>query len=494
MDLSHWIERHACFAPDAVAIRFEGEDISYAELARRVACATAALAGLGVKRGDTVAFLGLNHPAALVLLFACARLGAMLAPLNWRFAPPEHARVLADCPPRVFFAEPAFAAHARAIEGAIPATDLSVLERDAAGSPARAGHENSPLLLSYTSGSTGAPKGVVLTQRALHWNAVNSTHMHDLTSADRVLTTLPLFHVGGLNIQTTPALHAGASVTLHAKFEPQAALEAIERERITLAVLVPAQLEAMMALPRWQSADLSSLRMIATGSTIVSEAFVRKVSARGVPVIQVYGSTETCPIAAYVRAADALRKAGSAGAPALHCELKVVGEDDVELPAGSDGEILVRGPNVAAGYWNAPGESAQTFRDGWYHSGDLGHFDGDGHLYVVARKKDMIISGGENIYPAEVESVLLECPAIAEACVVGRPEARWGEAVVAAVVLKSGCRMTEAEALALFQGRIARYKHPREVRFLERLPRSALGKIKREELREAMRAAVTEAR
>jgi fatty-acyl-CoA synthase len=300
------------------------------------------------------------------------------------------------------------------------------------------------------------------------------------------LTTLPLFHVGGLNIQTTPALHAGASVTLHAKFEPRATLEAIERERITLTVLVPAQLEAMMALPRWQSADLSSLRMIATGSTIVSEAFVRKVSARGVPVIQVYGSTETCPIAAYVRAADALRKAGSAGAPALHCELKVVGEDGLELPAGGDGEILVRGPNVAAGYWNAPGESAEAFRDGWYHSGDLGHFDADGHLYVVARKKDMIISGGENIYPAEVESVLLECPAIEEACVVGRPEARWGEAVVAAVVLKPGCRMTEAEALALFEGRIARYKHPREVRFLERLPRSALGKIQKEAVRTAL--------
>ncbi len=486
MDLSHWIERHARFAPGVVAIRFDGKDISYAELAQRVTRAAAVLAGLGVRRGDVVAYLGLNNPATLVLLFACARLGAMLSPLNWRLAPPEHGRVLADCPPRVFFAEAAFATHARAIEGAIPATDLSVLERGQAGEPTRAGHEDSPLLLSYTSGSTGAPKGVVLTQRSLAWNAVNSTHMHDLTSADRILTTLPLFHVGGLNILTTPALHAGASVTLHARFEPQAALEAIERERITLTVLVPAQLEAMMALPRWQNADLTSLRMISTGSTIVSEAFVRKVSARGVPVIQVYGSTETCPIAAYVRAADALRKAGSAGAPALHCEVKVVSEDGGELPAGKDGEILVRGPNVAAGYWNAPGESAQAFRDGWYHSGDLGHFDADGHLYVVARKKDMIISGGENIYPAEVESVLLECPAIEEACVVGRPEARWGEAVVAAVVLKPGCRMTEAEALALFEGRIARYKHPREVRFLERLPRSALGKIQKEAVRTAL--------
>ena len=490
MDLSHWIERHARFAPGTVAIRFEGADIAYAELARRIRCAAAVLADRGVGRGDAVAWLGMNHPAVLVLLFACARLGAMLAPLNWRLAPPEHARVLRDCPPRVLFVEPAFADHARSIEGAIAATEISVLERAAGGSVEQSGDENSPLLLCYTSGSTGAPKGVMLTQRALFWNAINSTHMHDLTSADRVLTTLPMFHVGGMNIQTTPALHAGASVSLHAKFDPVATLEAIERERITLAVLVPAQLSALMELPGWKNADLSSLRVITTGSTIVSEAFVRKASGRGVPVIQVYGSTETCPIAAYVRAGDALRKAGSAGAPALHCEVKVVGEDGAELPPGRDGEILVRGPNVAAGYWNAPGESAQAFAKGWYRSGDLGHFDAEGHLYVVARKKDMIISGGENIYPAEVETVLLECPAIEEACVVGRPEARWGEAVVAAVVLKPGRRMTEAEALALFEGRIARYKHPREVCFLERLPRSALGKVQKD----AVRAAISEGR
>jgi fatty-acyl-CoA synthase len=490
VDLSHWIERHARFAPGATAIRFEGAEIGYAELARRIRCAAAVLAGLGVGRGDAVAYLGLNHPATLVLLFACARLGAMLAPLNWRLAPPEHARVLGDFRPRAVFHEAAFTDHVRGFNG----VSVSLLDRADAEPPVPAGDEDSPLLLSYTSGSTGAPKGVVLTQRALLWNAVNSAHMHDLTSADRVLTTLPLFHVGGMNIQTTPALHAGASVTLHAKFDPPATLEAIERERITLAVLVPAQLEALMALPRWGSADLSSLRMITTGSTIVSEAFVRKASARGVPVIQVYGSTETCPIASYVRAADALRKAGSAGVPALHCEIKVIDDAGAELPAGRDGEILVRGPNVATGYWNAPAGTAQAFADGWYRSGDLGHFDDDGHLYVVARKKDMIISGGENIYPAEVEGVLLECPAIAEACVVGRPDARWGEAVVAAVVLKPGCRLTEAEALALFQGRIARYKHPREVRFLEALPRSALGKLRKEAVREAVCDATVEGR
>ncbi|HVA41665.1 MAG TPA: long-chain fatty acid--CoA ligase [Candidatus Binataceae bacterium] len=492
MDLFHWIERHAQSAPNTVAIRFEGSAVTYAELAQRVERAAAAIAWLGVRRGDSVAFLGQNNPAVLVLLFACARLGAMLVPLNWRLAAREHARVLTDCPPRVFFVEPAFTAHARTIDGAIPATDLSVLDLATIGPIPSAGDDAAPVLLCYTSGSTGAPKGVILTQRAIQWNAVNSAHMHDLTSADRVLTTLPLFHVGGLNIQTTPALHVGATVTLHRKFDPEATLDAIERERVTLTVLVPAQLRALMALPRWKNADLSSLRVISTGSAIVSEAFVRKVSERGVSVIQVYGSTETSPIATYGRAADALRKAGSSGTPALHCEVKVVGEAGAELPPGCDGEILVRGPNVTTGYWNAPDETALAFVDGWFRSGDIGHFDEDGHLYVVARKKEMIISGGENIHPAEVESVLLESSAVADACVIGRPDARWGEAVVAVVVLKPGSRMTEPEALALFQGRIARYKHPREVRFVDVLPRSALGKIQKQVLLESMRTAITE--
>ncbi len=504
MDLMHWIERHAAFIPDKPAILFAGEELSYAALAADISLAVGRLAALGVRQGDVVAFLGHNHPVQLVLLFACARIGAVMLPLNWRLAAPEHARVLADASASAIIVDADFISHAESLRSGQPEARWLALESATADwsswrdiAPAAptarrdAGAESNPVLLCYTSGSTGAPKGVVMTQRALLFNALNSAHMHDLASSDRVLTTLPLYHVGGLNIQTLPALHAGATVELHSKFDPAATFDAIEGQRITLTVLVPAQLTAMMEHPRWLEADLSSLRVISTGSTIVSAALVRRVSARGVRMIQVYGSTETCPIATYLRVSDADRKAGSAGLPALHCEVRIVDADGRDLPPGEDGEILVRGGNVMRDYWNRPDLTAQALHDGWYHSGDVGHFDAEGYLYVVARKNDLIISGGENIYPAEIEAVLEECPGIAEASVIGRPDERWGEAVVAVVALKPGVSMSEADVLALLAGRVARYKQPREVRFFAALPRSAIGKVKKHELRESIIAPAT---
>jgi fatty-acyl-CoA synthase len=479
MNLSHWIERHAQFSPRAAALRFQGETWTYEALCARIERTAGLLANFEVKKGDVVGYLGLNHPAMLELLFACARVGAIFLPLNWRHAAPEHSRTLDDARPRFVVVQSEFASQLHDVRTFELKPWQAAMPKAV---PPHSGKPEDPVLLCYTSGSTGAPKGVVLTQSALEWNAVNSTHMHDLTSADRILTTLPLFHVGGLNILTMPALHAGACVTLHEKFEPGATLDALERERITLTVLVPAQLLVLMDSPRWREADLSGLRMITTGSTIVSEEFVREVNARA-PLVQVYGSTETCPIASYVRREDAERKPGSAGVPALHCEVRIVDDLGNPLPAGRDGEIEVRGPNVMQGYWNAPHATAEALHDGWYRSGDVGHLDSEGHLYVVSRKKDMIISGGENIYPAELENILLECPQIAEACVVGRPDARWGEAVVAVVVLRNGSSLRSEDVLKLFENRIARYKHPREVKFMQALPRTALGKLRKDEIK-----------
>jgi fatty-acyl-CoA synthase len=498
MDLSDWIDRHAGLSPGKIAIRFPDRDVSYGALAELVDHLASALAASGVKRGACAAYLGLNSPEMLVLFFACARLGALFMPLNWRLAGPEHRQMLEDCTPSLLFVEPQFVAQTETFRAALGAVTTvaygqaqpgwiaydDFLARAAGPAPRdpQAGAAT-PLLICYTSGSTGKPKGVLLSQDALIWNAANSADMHDLTPQDRILTTLPLFHVGGLNNLTTPALQAGCAVVLHAKFDPEAAIAAIERERITLTVLVPAQLDMMMSSPRWQSADFSSLRMITTGSTIVPARIIRAVHARGVPLVQVYGATETCPIAVYLKAGDAERKAGSTGKAGLHCELRVVDDCGKDVAQGATGEILVRGPNLMSGYWRAPQETAAALADGWFHSGDMGHQDAEGYLYVDGRRKEMIISGGENIYPAEIENVLAECQDIAEASVIGRPDERWGEVVVAVVAPKAGRNLTSMAVLELLEGRIARYKHPKEVVFVDQLPKTALGKVRKEEVR-----------
>jgi fatty-acyl-CoA synthase len=312
--------------------------------------------------------------------------------------------------------------------------------------------------------------------------------MHDLTSADHVLTTLPMFHVGGLNIQTLPALHAGATVTLQARFDVEATLAAIAERRPSLAVLVPAQLAALIGHPAWAETDLSSLRAITTGSSIVPVPLIEAIHARGVPVIQVYGSTETAPIAIYQTPRDAFLSVGSCGKPALHCAARIVDGEGRDVPRGARGEILIRGPNVMSGYWRNPEASAAALRGGWFHTGDIGHVDERGYYFIDERKHDVIISGGENIYPAEVEAILLAEPRIAEAAVVARSDPRWGEVPVAVIVLRAGAAMTAAEVLALFRDRIARFKQPRDVVFAAALPKNALGKVLRYELRRQVAA------
>jgi len=503
MNLSHWIERHAQFTPTKLALRCGARDWSYRELHQGIDRSTAMLAAQGVTPGDRVAHLGYNSAEQLLLLFACARLGAMFVPLSWRLAAPEHRAMLADCQPRVLVVEPPFteatAALGDALDGvacvavgSAPKAWASWEDLLARAAPQAAllrpsGGRISPVLLCYTSGSTGSPKGVVLTQEALFYNAVNSAHMHDLCSDDVVLTSLPLFHVGGLNIQTLPALHAGASVILHPRFEPAAVIDALQTQGVTLTVLVPAQLDLLAADARWATLKAPSLRAITTGSTIIAETSYGKHLRADVPLLQVYGATETCPIAAYQRAADAALHPGSVGKAALHCELRLVDDVGQDVAPGASGEIWVRGPNVMKGYWGKRAESAAALDQGWYRSGDVGHQDAEGYLYVDGRCKDVIISGGENIYPAELENILNASAEFAEVAVVGRPHERWGEAVVAVVVPKAGQQIASERVTALLEGRVARYKLPREVVVLESLPRTALGKLQREQLKAVLR-------
>lgn len=496
MDLSRWIARWAGFAPDKPALVCDGETLTYRALDEQVGRLAAGLKRrLSVGRGDRVAFLGANCPEMIVLTFACARLGAMIVPLNWRLAPPEHAYILNHCGATALVCEPEFIGSAQTFREAAPALRLitagpakdawqslgSLAEADAADGTPHVGPET-PLLVVYTSGTTGRPKGAVLTQGALFWNAVNSTHMHDLTSADHVLTSAPLFHVGGLNIQTLPALHAGATVTLHRRFDPGAVLRAVARDRPSLTVLVPAQMQALIDHPAWPDTDLSSLRMVTTGSTIVPHGLINAFHDRGVPVIQVYGTTETGPIAAYLRVEQARDHVGSTGLPAIHCDLKLVGDDGAVVAPGEPGEVLVRGPNVMTEYWNDAEATEAALAGGWFHTGDIGHLDSDGFLTIDDRKKDVIISGGENIYSAELEAVLAADDRIVEAAVVGRADDRWGEVAVA-VVVAADAALDEATVIGLFGGRLARFKHPKAVRFVDALPRNAMGKVEKFALR-----------
>ncbi len=499
IDLSSWIERWAEFCPDKTALHFEGDDIPYAALAARVERLAQALKGeLGIAAGDRLAHLGPNGPEILDLAFACARLGAILVPLNWRLAPPEHLYMLRDCTARAILVAPdftgqceelraelpgmAFVAYGAAPDGWIPYDDLLA----GAAGEGRNGHAGyaSPFLLVYTSGTTGRPKGALLTQEAIFWNAVNSIHNHDLGHADHVLTTIPMFHVGGLNIQTTPALHVGATVTIQRRFDAGEMLAAIADRRPTLTVMVPAMMQAMIAHPDWAAADLGSLRGINTGSAPVPEALIRPFLARGVAIGQIYGATETAPIAVYLRFEDGVDRIGSCGKPALHCEVKIVDAGGAEVPPETRGEIVVRGPNVMREYWQNPEATAEALTDGWFHTGDVAHRDADGFYYIDDRKKDVVISGGENVYPAELENLLADCEDIAEAAVIGQADERWGEVPVAYVVRRPDAELTAQDVLALFDGRLARYKHPRRVVFVDALPRNAMGKVQKFALRQ----------
>lgn len=488
MNLSRIVERHAQFTPQRVALHSAGQDITYAELWQRTGTATGALIRHGVRAGDRVAWLGLNDPAMLVLLFALARIGAMLLPLNHRLAAAEHEAILAHAQASLLVHDDDLHAPAQAlaVRCGLPRLDRAALGHGAAagldpvGASALAGSDAAPVLLVYTSGTSGQPKGAVHTQAGLIWNCANATHAQDLTASDHALTVLPLFHVGGLCIQTLPTLHAGGCVTLHRRFDPGLWLSDVQSRRPALSVMVPATLRAVLAHPHWAGTDLSSLRLVVAGSSVVPLDLIAAFHARDIPIGQVYGATETGPVSIYLRRADALAVPGSAGKAGLHVAVRLVGDDGTDVPRGEVGEIWLRAANLMQGYWRDPDNPA--FADGWFRSGDLARQDADGFYWVVGRLRDMIISGGENIYPAEIENLLLAHPDIAEAAVIGQPDARWGEVAVAIVVPKTGSGIDAAGVLALLEGKIARFKLPRRVLLRDSLPKTALGKVQKPQL------------
>jgi fatty-acyl-CoA synthase len=469
------IARHARETPDRVAVAMPGDRCTYAELWSRIERVTALLQReCGIGPGERVASLGLNHTAQIDLLAALMRLGAVFVPLNYRLAPAELRAIVDHAGAKLVFHDAAFADAAG--ELGVPAQPRERLESSTGGSPSVAEVDvAAPALLVYTSGTTGQPKGALHTQAGLYWNAVASSALHALTRDDRVLSALPLFHVGGLCIQTVPALYAGAEVILHPRFDAANWLAAVAAERPSISLMVPATMRAAIEHPAWSSTELSALRILGAGSSTIPHSLIEAFHARGVAVCQIYGSTETGPVSIVLARAEAFANVGAAGRPALGCAIRLVDESGTDVPDGSVGEVWVRGPNVMTGYWRDPSHPA--FRDGWFRSGDLASRDATGLYTIVGRAQDLIISGGENIYPAEIENLLAGMPEIAEAAVIGMPDARWGEVPVAAVVVRPAATLTEAAVLGRLEGRIARFKLPRIAFVSGPLPRNAMGKV-----------------
>ena len=494
MDISGWIRHWAGWAPDNTALRFEGRKITYAELEQGVGSVAAWMRSGGVSPGDRVGYLGPNCPELLELLFACARLGAIFVPLNNRMPPAELHVFVEATRPRLLLAEEGFRQIALDTAGDLRAKRVKtfqlggglarlagVAEPPTAVSSADAA---APVLILFTSGTTGRAKGATFTHENIAFNALNVLTAFGVTAADEILTAVPMFHVGGLFIHTMPGLCAGAAITIHREFDPGQLVDEIQRQRITLLACVPAMTFALASHPGWEGADLSSLRLVVTGSTIVTRRAIEPWQRKGVSIVQGYGGTETCPTATTMPPGSPPEASFTAGKPAIYTEIRVVAESGRDAKVGEPGEVWIRGPAVMQGYWESEQATQEAFCDGWFRNGDLGLIDEDGYLHIVDRLKDIIIVGGSNVYPGDLETVLDDCAEIREAAVVGRPDDELGEVPVACVVLTPGRTLTAGQVIGLLENRLAAYKHPRDVMFLDTLPRNWHGKVDRRRLRE----------
>ncbi len=503
--LGNWLYQRARRTPDRKALTFEGTSWTYGELQNRIDRLATALRANGVCHGDRVGFLGLNQPSFLESLFATARLGAIFVPLNFRLSGPELSYIINDAGMHTIIADNPHRPVIDSIRAELPCRRFFSADQPAEGWPSTgdllAAHEpirsgvtvveDEVAVIMYTSGTTGRPKGAMLTHGNIWWNNTNSLLTFDIHGSDIALVVAPLFHIGGLNVNTLVTWQTGGHIVLHRTFDPARFLEDIAKYRVTGTFAVPAMLLFLSQHPGFASADLSSLRTIVCGAAPVPEPLMRLYADRGVPINQGYGLTEASPLLTFLAPEWGIAKIGSAGRTPIFTDVRLVSPDGREVTRpGEKGEIVARGPNIMKGYWNNPDATAAAIdAEGWLHTGDVGTFDEDGFLFIVDRVKDMVITGGENVYPAEVENVLYEHPAIGEIAVIGLPDEQWGEAVVAIAALKQGSKL-DLEELRLFATeRLARFKLPRRLEIVSALPRNPAGKVLKFELRARFGAA-----
>ncbi|MQA78824.1 MAG: long-chain-fatty-acid--CoA ligase [Streptosporangiales bacterium] len=488
--------------PDAIALRQDGRLVTNRELHARVCSLAAALRERGVGRGDVVAILAYNHIEFLETVFAVNRLGAAFLPLNYRLAPPEWQYILDHGRAVAIVTEDAFRSDIDLVTPALPALRHRILLGEDAPSgwtayegvvaahpdafvPAEPVGEHDLQRLMYTSGTTSRPKGVCVSHGNVLWKNFGHLVEFGITSTDVTLVCGPLYHVGGLDLPGIATLQAGGTLVIQRKFEARGALELITAERPTNVWLAPAMMNAILHVPDLADFDTSSIRFVIGGGEKMPEPLVERI-IRAFPnawFSDAYGLTETVSGDTFNDPEHVLSKVGSVGRPVIHLEVRVVDDDGHELPPGQLGEITLRGPKVFSGYWRDEAATAAALRGGWFHTGDVGRLDDDGYLYVEDRKKDMIVSGGENIATPEVERVLYEHDDVVEAAVVGMPHARWGEVPQAFVVLRDGALADAAVLREFCTARLARFKAPAAFTFVEKLPRTPTGKVLKRELR-----------
>jgi fatty-acyl-CoA synthase len=530
-----WFEKWAEYSPEAVALQDDatGRTYTYGESYRLINRAARMLRDeLGVGEGDRVAVLSMNEAEYVFLLFACQKLGAILLPLNYRLAPRELEWILGN-------AEPAVLIHQRQYDDAVAAIDPGVLpprrlhfgraggpaarrgpgaDGDGAPAPADGGGDggdgpngesfvarlldaarpssplpvagdfDTPCMILYTSGTTGRPKGALITNGMLFWNSVNTTLRLDLVQSDVTLTYTPFFHTGGWNVLTTPFLHRGGKLILLDRFDADRILELVDAEGVTILFGLPTIMEMLRRSDRFDGTDFSRVRYAIVGGEPMSLELIRVWHDRGVPIRQGYGLTEFGPNVFSLNEEHAERKIGSIGFPNFYIDARVVDDDDRELGADEVGELVLRGPVCTPGYWRNPEATAEALRGGWFHTGDLVKRDGDGFYYVVDRKKDMYKSGGENVYPVEVEHFLRTHPKVREVAVVGVPDPKWGEVGKAYVVAEEGESLTAAELIDFCAGQLARFKTPKHMELVDELPKGDSGKILKKVLKERARS------
>jgi fatty-acyl-CoA synthase len=500
--LGSWTARRARKTPHRTALIHEGETCTYGRLHDRVTRLARGLRFLGVRRGDRVAYLGPNHPSFLETLFAAGALGAVFVPLNTRLAGPEIAYQLTDSGAMTLVYAPG---HTDLVDGIREAAGvrtyvaLAGAHRDTGThdyedflAAASADPIDEPVSLAdtcmimYTSGTTGRPKGAMLTHGNVTWNSVNVLIDQDLAADEVALVSAPLFHTAGLNMLTLPVVLKGGTCVLVGAFDPHATPDLITRHRVTLMFGVPAMFQQIARSPLWGKADLSSLRLLNCGGAPVPLPLITEYGKRNLTFCQGYGMTEAAPGVLFLDAEHAVSKAGSAGVPHFFSDVRVVRPDLTTAAVGETGEIAVRGPHVMPGYWGLPEESAEVLADGWFRSGDAARLDEDGYAYIMDRIKDMIISGGENVYPAEVENAIQAAHRdVLECAVIGVPDETWGQVPHAVVALRQGSTVTAAILTQALDGHLARYKIPKSFELTDALPRNAAGKVVKAELRRA---------